>query len=429
MNIRESALRALYEIDINNSFTNTELSTSLNNVSDSRDRALLTELIYGVVKNRLRLDYIVSAFSKVKLKKISPWVLNILRLGIYQILFLDKIPDSAACNESVKLARKYSNKGGTGFVNGLLRSVARSKEEIVFPDKNDDIIKYFSVEYSYPEWMVKKILSQYGEEKTEKFLSESNKSHGVYVRVNALKTDEEHLIKCFNEFGVTVSIVKESKNLLYVTGNIDLTKLREYKEGMFSLQNISSKRAIDVLNPKKGELIMDLCAAPGGKSCAAAEFMENTGEIFSFDIYPHKTELIEKSAKRLSIDIIKTECRDASVYNKEFEEKADKVIIDAPCSGIGTIHKKPDIKWSRSEGDISELSEIQKKILSAASLYPKKGGVILYSTCTIFEEENEKNISWFLTEHTDYEKLYEEQILTGEKGETGFYICILQRKL
>lgn len=427
MNVRETALRVLYEVDVNKAYSNRELLGVLNkNDQDARDKALLYELVFGVIKNRLKLDYIISLFSKIKLKKISPWVINILRLGIYQILFLDKIPDSAACNECVKLTNKYSNQGSRGFVNGMLRNVSRRKDNISYPDKNGDMIKYFSVMYSFPEWMAEKLILQYGEEKAENFMRECNLPHPLYVRVNTLKTNAEELIQKFEACGICAEKT-DLQNLLKISKNTDLTKLDEYRSGLFSLQNISSKKAIDVLAPKKGDTVFDLCAAPGGKSCAAAEQMENEGEILSFDIYEHKIKLIENSAKRLGIDIIKAEVSDAQIKNDKLIQKADKVIVDAPCSGIGTIHKKPDIKWTREENDILELSKIQKNILLCASEYVKPKGELLYSTCTVFEEENEKITGEFLKNHPDFEKIYEEQILTGKDGETGFYICKMKR--
>lgn len=423
MNSREAALKALYDIDVNNAYTNSALNLIIKEAElDIKDKALLSEIVYGVVKNRLRIDYVIGRFSKVKLKKVSVWVLNILRIGIYQILFLDRIPDSAACNECVKLAKKYSNKGGVGFVNGVLRNVARSKNSIDFP-MCDDRIKYFSLQYSFPEWVVKKLCSQYGEDIAEKFMKECNLPHGTFVRVNTLKTTVKEVSEIFSRNDINHSISDKSENLIYVDENINLTQLDEYKNGFFSLQNFSSKRAVDILSPREGETIIDVCAAPGGKSCASAEVMGNKGKIFSFDLYEHKKLLIQNSAKRLGIDIITANVSDALVLNNDLVAKADRVLIDAPCSGIGVIHKKPDIKWKRKEEDINELKAIQMKILNNASKYVKPGGILLYSTCTVFREENEDNVDAFLKDNPYFSKEYEEQILTSSAGESGFYIC------
>ncbi len=428
MNVREAAVKVLYEIDFNSAYSNAELSKILKSTSfDSRDRGLLFEIVYGTLKNRIKLDFIISKYSKLRLKKISPWVLEILRTGIYQLMFLERVPDSAACNECAKLAAKFSNRGAVGFVNGMLRNVSREKEKIAFPEKEKDVIKYFSVKYSFPEWMVEKLIKQYGEDEAESFMAESNESHGIYIRVNTLKTDITSLVKKLQDNNIEAEIASGTDNMLYLSKNIDITTLDEYREGLFSLQNISSKMAVDILAPEENDVVIDMCAAPGGKSMAIAERMSDKGCIYSFDIHSHKIDLIENSAKRLGISIIKAEVSDALVLNNDFIEKADKVLVDAPCSGLGTIHKKPDIKWTRSEEDTGELSKIQKKILDNASKYVKDGGELLYSTCTILSEENEENVERFLNKNKNFEKLYEKQILTGKDGETGFYICKLKK--
>lgn len=429
MNSREAALKTLYDIDINKAYTNTILNQAVTKAKlDMKDKALLYEIVYGVVKNKLKIDYIINDFSKVKLKKISPWVINIIRMGVYQIMFLDKIPDSAACNECVKLAKKYSNKGGVGFVNGILRNICRSKNNITYPEKNQNPIKYFSIEFSFPEWMVKKLVTQYGEETAVKFMSESNSSHGTDIRVNTLKISVGELSDIFSKKGIKHVVSDLASNMISVFANINLTLLDEYRNGLFSLQNSSSKRAVDILSPESGEFIIDVCAAPGGKSCACGEIMNNTGKILSFDLYDHKKTLIENSANRLGINIISAKIGDASLLNNDLVGKADRVIIDAPCSGIGVIHKKPDIKWTRAEEDIEELRKIQYKILENASKYVKENGILLYSTCTVFKEENEDNITKFLDNNPSYIKVYEEQILTGPDGESGFYICKMFKK-
>lgn len=424
MNSREAALKVLCEIDVNKAYINSALNSAIkDNELCDRDKALLSEIVYGAVKNRLCLDYVIDIFSKLKSNKISAWVLNILRMGIYQILFLDKIPDSAACNECVKLAKKYSNKGGAGFVNGLLRNVVRSKNTIEYPSAESDIIKYLSVRYSFPEWMTKKLINQYGADSAEEFMRESNLPHGIDIRVNTLLTSAAELSEILQEKGIKNKLSDRALNIISVFANMNLTSLEEYKKGLFSLQNSSSKKAVDILNPQPGELLIDVCAAPGGKSCAAAEIMKNKGKIYSFDIHRHKIELIEKSAQRLGINIICADVNDASVLNTNFIKKADKVIIDVPCSGIGVIHKKPDIKWTRREEDIKELKAVQKKILSVSSKYVKPGGSLLYSTCTVFREENQDNVNEFLEHNPEFIKEHEEQILTGKSGESGFYIC------
>ncbi len=422
MNAREIVLKTLYDIEENGSYFNRALSDALS-MCDGKDQGFVTELIYGITKNKLALDHIITKFSSVKIKKMTPWVKNILRMGIYQMFYMDKIPHSAACNESVKLSKKYAHATAGRFINGVLRSVSRSIDSISFPsDENPQ--EYLSVKYSYPLWLTEKLLLQYGFEKAEGFMAESNKSHRVNLRVNPLKGTPETVCEMLKTDGVDAVIENDS---IWVFGKINVNQLKSYKEGYFSLQNISSYMAVCALSPKKGDVVMDICAAPGGKSCAAAEIMENTGEIYSFDIHPHKTALIENSAKRLGIHIIKTKVHDGTVLLPEFLDRADKIILDAPCSGIGVIHKKPDIKWTRQKQDILELAILQKQLLEVSSKYLKVGGTILYSTCTVLKEENQDIVDVFLSAHPEFEKLYEKQILTSELGESGFYICTMKR--
>ncbi len=428
MEAREVALKALYSIEKEGAYTNKALSEALNTDCISAvDKGFVTELIYGIVANKAAVDYIISRFSKVKIKKMTPWVLNILRMGIYQIFYMNRIPQSAACNESVKLAKRYSHGAGAGFVNGVLRSAARAKEEFSFP-KTDDAVNDLSLEYSYPEWMTKRIALEYGIERTKELFEECRKPHPVAVRVNLLKTDVETVQNRLENEGLECSIYNDLDGCLVVSGKLNVNKSDSYKEGLYSLQNISSQKAVQLLDAKPGEIVIDMCAAPGGKSCGIAERMENRGKVYSFDIFPHKIELIERTAKRLGIEIIDARVNDSTKLCKELIESADRVLADVPCSGLGVIHKKPDIKWSRNDADIDELCAIQRQILSNAARYVKPGGVLVYSTCTILPEENRMMTEAFLKDNSNFEKVYEEQILTSEMGESGFYICKMVKK-
>ncbi len=428
MTARESALRALHSIETQGTYINAALKQALCADGMSlQDKGLVTEIIYGVVSNKTAIDYIISQFSKVKIKKMSPWVLAILRMGVFQIFYMDKIPHSAACNEAVKLAKKYSHGAGAGFVNGVLRSVSRNSEGFSFP-KTGNAVTDLSLEYSYPEWITKRLVDEYGAEKCAELYAENRKAHGVCVRVNTLKTTSEKLIEMLKAEGVECEKVKDAEYALIIHGKFSAEASAAYREGLFSLQNISSQMAVEALAPEKGEFVIDMCAAPGGKSCAVAEKMENEGKVVSFDIFDHKIKLIQNAAKRLGISIIDAKQGDSTTICKELEGKADRVLADVPCSGLGVIHKKPDIKWSRKEEDISELCGIQKKILDVAAAYVKAGGVLVYSTCTIIPEENRLRIEEFLKEYTEFEKISEQQILTGALGESGFYICKMVKR-
>ena len=425
MNSREIILKSIYKIEENGGYFNHILSDALSE-ADACDRGFVTEIVYGVIKNKLALDHIIMQFSSVKLKKMTPWVKNILRMGIYQMYYMDKIPHSAACNESVKLSKKYAHAAAGRFINGVLRNVSRNIDSISFPDKNTPE-EYLSVKYSFPLWLTEKLYSQYGFEKTESFMAESNKSHSVNLRVNPLKTTPKELIARLSGEGISAEISPIFDGCLTVSGKINIDSSPSYKDGLYSLQNISSYEAVNILAPQKGDFILDICAAPGGKSCAAAEMMANEGKILSFDIHPHKIDLIDNSAKRLGIHIITASVHDGCDELSQYTKKADKVILDAPCSGIGVIHKKPDIKWTRQDSDISELSRIQHNLIETACNYVKSGGILLYCTCTVLKEENNDIVSAFLDTHKDFSLVSEKQILTGENGESGFYICKMKR--
>ncbi len=422
MTAREIALRALYDIDVNETYINAALKEALSGKElSANDRGLVTELIYGVVTNKTAIDFIIAQYSKVKIKKMTPWVLNILRMGVFQIHYMDKIPHSAACNEAVKLANKYSHRAGSGFVNGVLRAVSRGKDDFQFPKMNN-VAEGLSLRYSYALWMTDSLIKEYGEERCEELFKENMKPHGVFIRVNSLRTTVDELISILKNEGITCEQT-EVKNCLKITGRINVENSAAYKLGLYSLQNISSQRAVATLGPEASETVIDMCAAPGGKSCAIAEMMKNEGKVFSFDVFDHKVELINKSAERLGIEIIDAKVHDASVKIQELEESADRVLADVPCSGLGVIHKKPDIKWKRKETDIEELCKLQKDILETAASYAKKGGTLVYSTCTILPEENRLRIDEFLDRHAEFRKVHEEQILTTDLGESGFYIC------
>ena len=423
MTAREATLRALYSIEESGAYLNAALKEALSaDEFSDMDKGFITELIYGVVGNKSAVDYIISRFSKLKLKKMTPWVLNILRMGVYQIYYMDKIPNSAACNEAVKLARKFSHSAASGFVNGVLRSAAREKEKFSFPSTGDAVVD-LSLKYSYPEWITKSLVEEYGEKRTEELYEENMRSHGTAVRVNRLKITAEELVERLSAEGLLAELVEGYPHGLIVRGKLNVEASAAYKKGLYSLQNFSSQKAVLCLDPKPGSTVIDMCAAPGGKSCAIAERMENQGKVLSFDVFEHKVELINKAASRLGIEIVCAKVGDSCQCNEKIVNTADYVLADVPCSGLGVIHKKPDIKWKRKQEDISELLDIQYKILENAGSYLKPGGVLVYSTCTILPEENRLMTERFLKEHKEFKKEYEEQILTSDLGESGFYIC------
>ncbi len=415
MKARENALQILIKNEENQAYANLELKKKIK-VTDPREKALVTELVYGSLRYRLRLDYIIRKFSKVPLRKINPNIKNVLRLSIYQIIFLDKIPDSAACNEGTSLALKYGGKGASSYVNGVLRSVSREKNNIKYPNNEVENLMYY---YSFPESIVKIMLRDYSYNGAKKILNALNMNKGICVRPNLLKTtvaDFEKLIEGYEY---------EKGDECYYMKGFSVTDNSLYDEGIYTVQDRASMMSAELLAPEKGERVLDLCAAPGGKSCYMAQLMENQGEIISCDIHEHRCELIDKNALRLGVDIIKTVVNDASIEKEEFKDGFDKVLIDAPCSGLGVIAKKPDIKWS--EKDFDSLTALQYNILEKGSMYVKKGGKLVYSTCTINKDENEHIVEKFLENNKNFNKVSEFiQLMPGFKTD-GFFMCRLER--
>lgn len=417
INSREIAMKVLYEIEYEGAYSNMALKKALRNGEIShRDKAFITHLVYGVTDKKLTLDYIISKFSKIKLKKISKYILIILRMGVYQIKFMDKVPESAAVNECVKLARRYGHGASAGFVNGMLRNIVRS--DIEYPK---DKIEYMSVKYSVPLWLCKKWINDFGFEFTNELLKSFEQSAKICVRPNTLKITEQELSDKLNDEGNKAEV---KNNLVYIEG-FDIGNDELYKKGYYTVQDEAAYTAGKVLAPKVGETVIDMCAAPGGKTTHLAEIMCNKGEIFAFDIHEHKIAIIQKNAERLGISIIKTEISDGSVFNKKYAEKADKILCDVPCSGLGIIRRKPEIKWNRNEDD--DFHSLQEQILLNASKYLKKGGELVYSTCTINKEENEEVTSGFLKENSNFEKLYEKTFYPHIDNTDGFYICKIKR--
>lgn len=415
MTARQLALKVLYEVEKNGAYPGMELKKQLSESDLSAvDRGFATELVYGVIKNRTRLDYIISKYSKQKLKKISDWIINILRMGVYQIVLLDKIPLSAAVNESVKLAKRYGHQASSGFVNGVLRNVGRSGEP-EYPKGRE----YYEIFYSHPKWLCDMLFEQYGDE-AKTIIENNNKVPFTTVRVNVLKTTSKEVTALLEEKGIVVENT-DLENILKISGFGDISKLPEYKDGLITPQGLSSYMAAKTAEPKKGEFIMDLCSAPGGKTTAMAELSGDGAEIYAFDLFEHKIGLIENNCKRLGIKSVTAKAQDGTVLMEDFVGKADKILADVPCSGLGIIRKKPDIKWNKETEDFESIINIQKKILENAHKYLKKGGTLVYSTCTVNKNENECLAEEF-AKNNNYKTEMIKTILPSEYCD-GFFIC------
>lgn len=428
---REIALKILYKIDKEDAYSNIELNEQIKqnrkNLTE-KDIGLISEIVYGVTTWKLTLDEIIKKYSKIKIKKISPWILNILRMGIYQIIFLDKIPKSAAVNESVNLAKRYGHASSSNFVNAILRKIEKNDYEEFF--KIEDDIERISKTTSMPKWIVEELMKNNEIKKVEEICKNSNIKPKITIRVNSLKINKQELIKKLKEKGIECNEPQEKVDDFLILEKIkNIENIDEFKKGYFTIQDISAGQTARILNPQPGELVLDACSAPGGKTTYMAELMKNKGKIEAWDIHEHRTKLVEKNAQRLGIDIIETKVKDASLYDESLKEKFDKILLDVPCLGVGVIKRKPDIKWKRKPEDIKNITEIQKKILDNCSKYLKKNGVMVYSTCSILKDENEKVVNEFLKENSEYYiKSEETRNILPNQEEDGFFICKIYRK-
>lgn len=383
---RNIALKSLYEINTKQAYSNIVLDKFINENREklsNLDINFISELVYGVVTWKLTLEYIIQKYSKTKLKKMSDWVKNILYLGSYQIIFLDKVPKSAAVNESVNLCKKYNFKS-VGLVNAILRKIEKSDYKEISNITNS--ITRISLKYSMPEWIVKKFCDEYGEEETANICQNLNLRPNISVRINKLKGKVE-----LGEKGIL-------EDFRTITGTKNITKTKEYIEGNITIQDEAAGLSSFVLAPKEGEMVLDACSAPGGKTTYLAELMHNKGNIVAWDIYEERLKQVDQNAKRLGIDIIQTEAHDATELKEEYINKFDKILLDVPCLGLGVIRRKPDIKWNRQASDIEEIANIQYNILKTCSKYLKNNGVLVYSTCSMLKEENDEIIEKFIKE-------------------------------
>jgi len=422
MNSREIALKVLMDVHQNGAFSNYSISKYLKGREDVKGENLIREIVYGVIENALYLDYIISKLSKVKIEKIDPKILEILRIGVYQMAFMDRIPHRAAVNESVNLAKKYGHKGTVGFTNGILRNFSRNKEELMKIDVKDKL-DYLSIKYSHPRWMVERWVKEFSLEFTEELLISNNSKPMLNIRVNTLKLRRDELKRILSDYGYTVYNTEYASDGLIVEDPVRITETEEFNKGYFTIQDESSMLVAQILSPAENSVVLDLCSAPGGKSTHAGQIMNNKGKIISLDIYEHKLKLVRENAERLGITIIETGIHDAQELNKNMVEMADYCIVDAPCSGLGIIKRRPEIKWNRKEEDIKDLADMQKKILNNAGKYLKPGGVMVYSTCTIEKAENMDVIQDFLMKNRNFKLSGFENFLcstrnadTAEKG-------------
>lgn len=427
---RRLAFHSLLKCYKDRKYSNIELDSVIKqNRLESRDRAFLTALVYGVIEKRITLDYIISRLSSRPADKILPTVMTALEMGLYQILYFDRVPDSAACNESVEIAKKIAGKAAGGFVNAVLRQAILKKESIKQIHKELDGIDSLSIEYSMPVWIIELFEQSYGKDKAVEIINNLNGTSYMTLRTNTLNISRQQLTQRLNSDGIKASECDITPNGINLISTASLEALKNY-QGLYIVQDTASQLAVKALDAREGQLVIDCCACPGGKSIGAALDMNNVGEIISMDLHKNKLSLIERTAQSLGINIIKTMEHNGTSPYQEYLSKADRVICDVPCSGLGVIHKKPDIRHKNPQ-DIQKLPETQLKILTSASRYLKTGGRLVYSTCTLNKSENQDITDRFLKDNENYRRVSNTTLFPvlkdGVVQNDGFYIDIIER--
>ena len=402
--IRLAATKILYDVTANGAYSNVALAQVLRQEKFSDlDRKFCTELVYGAIKAGESLDWKISKYLNRPLAKVDEKILSVLRIGMYQIFFLDRVPNSAAVNESVELSKKFCGLGASKFVNGVLRSAVRESHKSDFPTGDD--VKSLALRTFHPLWLVKIFIEEFGLDTTKKILDFDNTDPPLCLRVNFLKTTREKILDALKNFGVQAEPSTLAPEGIICRGHGALDKFQPLKDGFCQVQDESSMTAARLLNPKPGEFVIDCCAAPGGKTTHFAELMQNHGKILAADIYETKLEHVKQNARRLGIKIIEPLLTDACEIGEKFPAQADKVLVDAPCSGLGVLRRKADLRWKKNPADLKELPALQEKILFGAAKTLKHGGTLVYSTCTILRRENQDVVEKFLAMNEDFKLL------------------------
>lgn len=440
-NSRLIVLECLLKVNKSGGYSNIVLDNQLKKYDlCKRDATFITAIFYGVLEKMIYLDYLISSYSKIPISKISDDVIEILRIGIYQILYMDKVPNSAAVNESVNMCRAKRKSSACGFVNAVLRAVIRNINNLPLPDEKNKT-KYFSVKYSCPEEIINLWQLSYGNDVTIKLLESLSSKPPLTIRVNTLKTTKEKLMADFKKEGISVYDIGIVDNALNIESNISISENEAFKQGRFYVQDASSQICCKLLNPKPGDEILDVCSAPGGKSFTIAQIMQNLGKIDAFDIHDHKVNLIKQGAKRLGIDIIHASKRDAKTEEFDLKEY-DKVLCDVPCSGLGIIRRKPEIRYFKKE-TLDSFKDLQYLILYRSKRFVKIGGILFYSTCTLNIHENKEVCDRFLNENPEFspynlnldglksaieEPKNQLTLMPHTNNTDGFFICAFKRQ-
>lgn len=427
----------LFEIYKNKGYSNLSLNKLLPKGKLSQKNNFITAVVYGVIERDISLEYIINTYSKKKIQKLDIEILLILKMGIYELLYMDSIKDNAVVNECVKLCYYVKKVSGKGFVNGVLRNFIRDGKTLKINEKDD--IKSLSIAFSCPEWLIKKWSDEYSYDIAKSIIKSSIGRPPLTVRVNTLKTNVDTLVKSLGEKGIICEKIPYLDNAINLKNTKSLEKLDEFNNGLFYVQDLSSQFCAFLVGAKENQTVFDMCSAPGSKSFTISQYMNNKGEIYAFDLFEHKLSLIEKTAKKLGIDIIKVKKSDASVFDNALK-KADCVLCDVPCAGLGIIRRKPEIKY-KNQNDINALPKIQMDILQNASNYVKKGGRLIYSTCSLNKKENQDVATNFLNNNKSFKgvelsKILKDKALVEKNMATflpqymnsdGFFVAVFEK--
>lgn len=421
VNVRALVLELLLEVTGGNIYSHVAIRGLLEKYQylSKQERAFLTRAAEGTIERMIELDYIIDQFSRVPVRKMKPVIRNILRMSVYQLKYMDSIPDSAVCNEAVKLAQKKGFSSLKGFVNGVLRNIARGMDSIEYPS--------LSVRYSLPEWIAEQWMAEYGEETAHKMMKAQYEERPVTVRVNLQRISRDALKARLTAEGVACAEVEGISCALEIRDYDYLRAIPSFREGLFQVQDVSSMLAAQMAAPKPGDYCIDVCAAPGGKSLHLSDLLQGTGMVEARDLTDYKVGLIEENMERTGVQNMRVVRMDATILDAESVEKADIVMADLPCSGLGVLNKKSDLKYRMTREQQEELVKLQRKILGTVWQYVKPGGTLIYSTCTVHKEENEKNAGWFAANYP-FELKEQVQMLPGIDPWDGFYIARLERK-
>lgn len=427
VNDRELILEILLMITRDGDYSHIALRQVLDQYQylDKKERSFITRVVNGTLERMIEIDYILNQFSKVKVNKMKPVIRTIMRSSLYQLKYMDAIPPAAVCNEAVKLAGKREFSQLKGFVNGVLRNISRNLEKVKYPE---DELEYMSVKYSLPKWILEQWISDYGKEKTRLMAEASLETPPLAVRFNDDKITKEDLMELLRAENVQVTEVEDLPKALYLSGYDRLTALDSFNKGYYQVQDVSSMQVAYLADPKEGAYCIDVCAAPGGKAIHVAELLKGSGHVEARDLTDYKVDLIWENIERSGLKNIEARRQDATILNQDSVEKADLVIADLPCSGLGVLARKVDLKYKMTLESQRELENLQRQILSRVKAYVKPGGTLIYSTCTVNKKENTLNAHWFERENPEFRLELEEQRLQGIQEGDGFYIARFRRE-